>query len=718
MFYYSGHSDESGLLLGNQELSYAELRDRIQAVGADVNIAILDSCSSGAFTRLKGGTRKAPFLMDESVVTQGHVFLTSSSENEAAQESDTIGSSFFTHYLISALRGAADNSGDGKITIHEAYAFASSETLSRTSNTQAGPQHPSYDFKLTGSGDLVLTDLRATSSQILLSEEIEGRLFIRDQGNFLIAELMKTANVPISLALPPGTYTIILDSGGSSYMEARISLRPGATVAVDRGQFARSSRELTRTRGHDDETASIPPLPSPWPLSDEEDADHETARDAAEEPRGWSFGSEEEWNLVHVATKIALFPLDELFGSRMVIHDLALGLVVDAYRIKGISLGLLSFVEEDSDGVMIGGIFNIAGGEVNGFQAAGIFNYVGGRVDGFQGASIFNVTEGPVTGFQGAGILNITGSSVKGGQAAGIFNIVDGSMDIFQAAGFFNIVAGSADGFQGAGIFNIVNSTMKAFQAAGIFNIAGGGRGLQTAGIFNIISGPFNGVQLAGIFNSSHGLKGFQAATVNVAGNLRGVQLGVVNIGKEINGTQIGVVNINEDITGFPIGIINISTAGFHNPVMWTDEKGFTYAGMQLGTRYVYTLVYGGFDSNDSSADLASGVGVGIHFTAGPIFLEADFSAKHMVAQQDSWEQTALSFFAFDEQTFPSGRLSAGIKLADWFSLFGGIAVDGLIEGITDPTPFHSGAQAFSLPISAISTTITGYARWFIGIRI
>jgi hypothetical protein len=79
-------------------------------------------------------------------------------------------------------------------------------------------------------------------------------------------------------------------------------------------------------------------------------------------------------------------------------------------------------------------------------------------------------------------------------------------------------------------------------------------------------------------------------------------------------------------------------------------------------------------------------VGVGIHFTAGPIFLEADFSAKHMVAQQDSWEQTALSFFAFDEQTFPSGRLSAGIKLADWFSLFGGIAVDGLIEGITDPT--------------------------------
>ena len=42
-------------------------------------------------------------------------FLTSSAETESAQESDRIRASYFTHYLISGFRGAADLSGDGSI---------------------------------------------------------------------------------------------------------------------------------------------------------------------------------------------------------------------------------------------------------------------------------------------------------------------------------------------------------------------------------------------------------------------------------------------------------------------------------------------------------------------------------------------------------------------------------------------------------------------------
>jgi len=43
--YYSGHSDEEGLLIGGDRVSYDELRTRIQAVPADVRLAILDSCA-------------------------------------------------------------------------------------------------------------------------------------------------------------------------------------------------------------------------------------------------------------------------------------------------------------------------------------------------------------------------------------------------------------------------------------------------------------------------------------------------------------------------------------------------------------------------------------------------------------------------------------------------------------------------------------------------
>ena len=95
--YYSGHSDEEGLLIGSDRVSYTELRRRIEDVPAEVRLAILDSCASGAFTRNKGGLRRAPFLLDNSANTKGHAFLTSSAINEVAQESNRIGASFFTH---------------------------------------------------------------------------------------------------------------------------------------------------------------------------------------------------------------------------------------------------------------------------------------------------------------------------------------------------------------------------------------------------------------------------------------------------------------------------------------------------------------------------------------------------------------------------------------------------------------------------------------------
>ena len=88
---------------------------------------------------------------------------------EAAQESDKIGASFFTHYLISGLRGAADTAGNGLVTLNEAYSYAFQETLASTEKTQYGPQHPAYDINLSGSGDLVLTDLRSSGARLTVA---------------------------------------------------------------------------------------------------------------------------------------------------------------------------------------------------------------------------------------------------------------------------------------------------------------------------------------------------------------------------------------------------------------------------------------------------------------------------------------------------------------------------------------------------------------------
>ena len=185
IFYYSGHSDENGLLLGPDRVTYAELRAWVEQTKADVRIAVLDSCASGALTRIKGGVHQAPFLVDTSSAARGHAYLTASSENEVAQESDRIGAAYFTHYLVSGLRGAADVSHDGRVTLSEAYQYAFTETLARTETSKGGPQHASYDFQLSGKGDLVMTDLHATSARLVLPPEMTGRLFVRDaQGRF------------------------------------------------------------------------------------------------------------------------------------------------------------------------------------------------------------------------------------------------------------------------------------------------------------------------------------------------------------------------------------------------------------------------------------------------------------------------------------------------------------------------------------------------------
>jgi len=167
--YYSGHADEKGLLLGEDRFSYTSLRDRLDQIPADVRIAVLDACASGAFTRIKGGRARPPFLVDESTSMRGHAFLTSSAATEVAQESDRIHASYFTHYLVSGLRGAADLSGDGRITLNEAYQFAFNETLGRTVDTKGGVQHPSYDINMSGTGDVYYDmSLDSTNGQIAL----------------------------------------------------------------------------------------------------------------------------------------------------------------------------------------------------------------------------------------------------------------------------------------------------------------------------------------------------------------------------------------------------------------------------------------------------------------------------------------------------------------------------------------------------------------------
>jgi len=208
IFYYSGHADDKGLLLGNSSLAFSSLKNILNTFDVDLKVVILDSCFSGSFLRTKGGARKPSFLIDDTTSLKGYAFLSSSSASETSQESDKIKGSYFTYYLLSGLKGAADFNFDNKVTLNEIYQFAYNQTIASTELSNYGVQHPSYELNLSGAGELVLADLAKNNANLSFSPALWGRVFIRDENNNLIAEFNKIKDKKVDIALDNKLYYI------------------------------------------------------------------------------------------------------------------------------------------------------------------------------------------------------------------------------------------------------------------------------------------------------------------------------------------------------------------------------------------------------------------------------------------------------------------------------------------------------------------------------
>jgi len=247
--YYSGHADVDGLKLGKETLGWRDFRAAVNALGADVRVAIVDACGSGVVTRTKGGTARPAFLLDASKDMKGYAFLASSNANEASQESDRIRGGYFTHALLNGMRGAADLTGDGTVTINEAYQYAFNETLRSTQNTSAGTQHPSRDMNLAGTGDILMTDLRRTTAILSLSPDAEGRLFIRDAAGNLFAELHKQGGRSMELGIPRGKYSVQVETREGLWSADGVVVAEGGRTSLSMSDMRKLDRRRATARG-------------------------------------------------------------------------------------------------------------------------------------------------------------------------------------------------------------------------------------------------------------------------------------------------------------------------------------------------------------------------------------------------------------------------------------------------------------------------------------
>lgn len=272
LFYYSGHADSGMLRMGGRGISLTEIRRRLEEMPTKVKIAIVDACQSGEITRSKGGVVVSPFMEDRPVKVEGLVILTSASAEEPAQESEILRSSFFSHHLMSGLRGPADVTGDGRVSAIEAYEYAYRYTVRETEGSTAGAQHPTFLYALEGEGDITLTAFKAGTARMELPDGMDGTVLFIGKGGSIDTEVVKRKGETLDVALSPGRYEVRWRATDALWV-ADIVLAEGNVKRLGPGDFERRSiSEDAQKGGSQDEPGDEVDAPEvnqgPAPLSD------------------------------------------------------------------------------------------------------------------------------------------------------------------------------------------------------------------------------------------------------------------------------------------------------------------------------------------------------------------------------------------------------------------------------------------------------------------
>lgn len=253
LLYWSGHAGESGLELDREVIAFSEVRKLLDGSGADVRLAFVDACTSGSLTSAKGATARTSgfeLTVSASPSPDGTAIIASAAPGETALESAELRGSLFSHHLIAALHGAADQDGDGRVTLVEAYRYAYGKTVAQSAMAAGLAQHPTYALELQGKGELVLTEpVRADGFLVFRgARDPDGRWIVVGQGAPQVFEVHAAEDRPLRLGLAAGDYRLVR----AEEREVRVGafrLERGRTLSAADVELSRTPSSLAFTKG-------------------------------------------------------------------------------------------------------------------------------------------------------------------------------------------------------------------------------------------------------------------------------------------------------------------------------------------------------------------------------------------------------------------------------------------------------------------------------------
>lgn len=259
-FVFAGHGDVDGgrgfLELVDSAFTADDVDSLLRTVAADEAHVILDSCNSFFVInprkpggRRFGTPRDAAEKLAKQLPNVG-VFLSTSAESEVFEWSE-LQSGVFSHAVRSGLMGAADATGDGRVSYEELAAFV--ETAA------AEIKNPAYRPKIfsrgpNGDDERTLFDLSRTRAlAVRIDDDVALRLAARDGDGLRWLDAHKEAGQSLELHLPAGLAGRLqierLSPAGA--VEARYTVPPSTDAPVVLASLASEAVQSTARGGQE-----------------------------------------------------------------------------------------------------------------------------------------------------------------------------------------------------------------------------------------------------------------------------------------------------------------------------------------------------------------------------------------------------------------------------------------------------------------------------------
>jgi len=243
-FFFSGHGERGYFFLKKKSAQVADSAftgtDLDRTFGdsqATLNALFIDACKSQSLFVSKGAGGDDELgpdfsgLIDKLEHTSGRSpmgVLTSTVSDKPAGEARDIRGGYFSHVLISGLRGAADANSDGMIRYGELAAFVSFHTR-RIAGQQPWFRPPAGRF------DTPLVNLNQRTDLVEIPPGLGGHFVVFDaQGRNLVLEANKTEAQWSRLLLSPGRHRVVWVQPGGDGLQATVEVGHGAVRLMRR----------------------------------------------------------------------------------------------------------------------------------------------------------------------------------------------------------------------------------------------------------------------------------------------------------------------------------------------------------------------------------------------------------------------------------------------------------------------------------------------------